>query len=164
MNLLLNAADAMAGDDTAQGGAINVRTAAVAVPPRGHETIRAATCPKGCDLLDKSVRLVGAPSIRVLCRAGDREIVFNLDPMYGRVNHRTTEPCDEGVIAAHLCPSCRTKLEAAGASLRRLRGACFRGAGAGAGPGGVVLPEGLPAHAVGCDGRPRTASVCSDPG
>jgi hypothetical protein len=81
------------------------------VPPRGHVTIRAATCPKGCDLLDKSVRLAGAPAIRVLRRAGDSETVFQLDSLYGRVNHRTTEPCDEGVVGAHFCPSCRTRLE-----------------------------------------------------
>lgn len=111
VNLLLNAADAVAGDDTSQGGTITVRTKAVAVPPRGHVTIRAASCPKGCDLLDKNVRLGGAPTIRVLRRAGDSEIVFHLDPLYGRVNHRTMEPCDEGVIGTHTCPSCRTKLE-----------------------------------------------------
>jgi signal transduction histidine kinase len=101
----------VAGHDTARGGTITVRTAALAVPPRGHVTIRAAACPKGCDLLDKSVRLAGAPSIRVLRRTGDSEIVLHLDPLYGRVNHRTMEPCDEGVIGTHLCPACRTKLE-----------------------------------------------------
>jgi two-component system, NtrC family, sensor kinase len=113
VNLLLNAADAIAGNDTTQGGTITVRTEAVAVPPRGHITIRAATCPKGCDLLDKSVRLAGTPTIRVLRRAGEREIVLHLDPLYGRVNHRTTEPCDEGVVGTHMCPSCRAKLEVA---------------------------------------------------
>lgn len=76
----LNAADAIAGAEDSPGGTITVRSAAVAVPPRGHVTIRAARCPKGCDLLDKSVRLAGAPTIRVLCGIGGREFIAQLDP------------------------------------------------------------------------------------
>ena len=111
VNLLLNAADAMAGGDASPGGSIRVRTSTVAVPPRGHATIRSATCPKGCDLLDSHVRLAGVPAIRVLRRALDREAVVHLDPVYGRANHRASEACDEGVIAAYLCPACRARLD-----------------------------------------------------
>jgi signal transduction histidine kinase len=111
VNLLLNAADAMAGGDAARGGSIRVRTSTVAVPARGNATIRSATCPKGCDLLDSHVRLAGVPAIRVIRRALDREAVVHLDPVYGRANHRATEACDEGVIATYLCPACRTRLD-----------------------------------------------------
>ena len=111
VNLLLNAADAIAGDDASAGGTIAIRTSLAAVPPRGHALIRAATCPKGCDLLDKSVRLAGVPTIRVLARVGDREIVFHMDPLYGRGNHRASEPRKEGEVALHLCPVCRARLE-----------------------------------------------------
>jgi signal transduction histidine kinase len=111
VNLLLNAADAIAGGDAAAGGSITVRTSSVAVPSRGNVTIRAAACPKGCDLLDSGVRLAGVPMIRVLRRAGDREVVAHLDPVYGRANHRAAEPCEEGVIAAYSCSVCRTRLE-----------------------------------------------------
>jgi two-component system, NtrC family, sensor kinase len=111
VNLLLNAADAIAGPDDSPGGTITVRTAAVALEPRGHAVIRKATCPKGCDLLDKSVRLAGLPTIRVLRRAGDREVVFHLDPLYGRANHRSAEPCEEGVLGSHCCPTCRARLD-----------------------------------------------------
>ncbi len=111
VNLLLNAADAMAGDDAPPGGSIRVRTSAVAVPPRGNATIRSARCPKGCDLLDPHVRLAGVPAIRVIRRVMDREAVVHLDPVYGRANHRASQPCDEGVIAAYLCPACRARLE-----------------------------------------------------
>jgi hypothetical protein len=41
----------------------------------------------------------------------DREAVVHLDPVYGRTNHRASEACDEGVVAAYLCPACRTRLE-----------------------------------------------------
>ncbi len=111
VNLVLNAADAIAGNDASQGGSISVRTSAIDVMPRGNALIRAAACPKGCDLLDKSVRLSGVPTIRVLRRTGDREVVFHLDPLYGRANHRAAEPCEEGVIGTHMCPTCRAKLE-----------------------------------------------------
>jgi len=111
VNLLLNAADAIAGDGASPGGSIRVRTSSVAVPPRGNVTIRAAKCPKGCDLLDGSVRLAGMPTVRVVRRATDCEAVVHLDPVYGRANHRASEPCEEGVLAAYLCPSCRTRLD-----------------------------------------------------
>jgi two-component system NtrC family sensor kinase len=111
VNLLLNAADAIAGNDAPAGGSITVRTSSVAVPSRGNAAIRAAACPKGCDLLNPNVRLAGVPTIRVLRRAADREVVVHLDPVYGRSNHRAAESCEEGVIASYLCSSCRTRLE-----------------------------------------------------
>ncbi len=111
VNLLLNAADAIAGKDAAAGGAITVRTTAIAVPPRGNATIRSAACPKGCDLLDSQARLAGVPTIRVLRRVEEREILVHLDPVYGRANHRAAAPCEEGVIAGYLCPVCRTRLD-----------------------------------------------------
>ena len=114
VNLLLNAADAIAGaDDTSRGGTITIGTALATVPARGHAIVRAAACPRGCDLLDKEVRLAGAPAIRVLRRVGDRESVMHMDPLYGRGHHRTSEPRPEGEIPAHLCPTCRASLDVA---------------------------------------------------
>jgi len=112
VNLLLNAADAVAGQDDGAGGSIRVRTEVVAVP-RFNVTIRAAACPKGCDLLDKGVRIAGAPAIHMLRRWDDHESTVHLDPVYGRFNHQAAESCDEGVIATYLCPICRTRLEIA---------------------------------------------------
>ena len=111
VNLLLNAADAIAADAASPGGSIRVRTSRIAVPPRGNAVILSATCPRGCDLLDGQVRLAGLPTIRVLRRAADREAVVHLDPVYGRANHRASEAADEGVIAVYLCPACRTRLD-----------------------------------------------------
>jgi two-component system, NtrC family, sensor kinase len=111
VNLLLNAADAIAGGEDAAGGTITVRTATVDVPSRGHAVMRTAACPKGCDLLDKNVRLAGNPAIRVIRRSGGRDILFHMDPVYGRANHRAAEPCDEGGIGVHLCPACHARLD-----------------------------------------------------
>jgi len=113
VNLLLNAADAIAGVGGAasRGGTITLRTELATVPPRGHAIVRTATCPRGCNLLDKDVRLAGVPAIRVLRRCGDREIVLHMDPVYGRANHRAPEPRQEGEVSAHLCPTCRTSLD-----------------------------------------------------
>ena len=52
--------------------------------------MRTASCPRGCDLLDKEVRLAGAPTIRVLRRIGDREGIMHMDPLYGRFGDRAT--------------------------------------------------------------------------
>ena len=111
VNLLLNAADAMAGADAAPGGSIRVRTSVVELPARGHATIRSAACPKGCDLLDGHARLAGVPTLRVLRRVGEREAVVHLDPVYGRTNHRASAPCEEGIIASYQCPSCHVRLD-----------------------------------------------------
>jgi two-component system, NtrC family, sensor kinase len=111
VNLLLNAADAIAGPEPSPGGSITLRTSEVDVPARGHAIIRAAACPKGCDLIDKETRLSGAPAIRTLRRLGEHETLFHLDPVYGGANHRASEPCEEGVVSSHLCPQCRIKLE-----------------------------------------------------
>ena len=111
VNLLLNAADAVAGQDGTSGGRIRVATAAVAVPPRGNALIRTAACPRGCDLLDPAVRIAGSPGIRVIRKIGERENLLRLDPVYGRANHQVPVPCEEGVIAGYLCPTCRARLE-----------------------------------------------------
>jgi two-component system NtrC family sensor kinase len=106
VNLLLNAADAI-GD---RGGAIRLESHAEQLPPHGHEPIRRATCPNGCDLLDPGMRIAGLPAIRVLREHGGREWTFHLDPVYGRANHLSAEPCEEGVIAPAACRRCRATL------------------------------------------------------
>ncbi len=107
MNLILNAADAVGKE----GGTIRVRTREVAVPPHGHAVIRVARCPKGCDLLDPSVRIGGHPGIRISRKHDDQDAVVHLDPVYGRVNHRASAPAPQGVLATHACPQCGAGLE-----------------------------------------------------
>jgi len=106
VNLLLNAADAI-GE---RGGTIRLTSRRAELPPRGHEQIRHAECPHGCDLLDPTTRVGGLPTIRVLRTHGGREWTLGLDPVYGRFNHVSAESCEEGVIALAACPRCRTTL------------------------------------------------------
>ncbi len=107
VNLIMNAADAI-GDD---GGTIFLATRPVDVPARGSTVIRTARCPKGCDLVDPGTRIGRYPGIRVLRRQEDRDTLVHLDPVYGRCNHRASEPLESGVVASYACPRCRTRLD-----------------------------------------------------
>jgi two-component system NtrC family sensor kinase len=106
VNLLLNAADAL-GE---RGGGIRLFTRRATIAPRGHAPIRRARCPNGCDLLDPGTRVGGLPAIRVLREYRGREWAMALDPVYGRFNQASAEPCEEGVVAPAACPRCRIAL------------------------------------------------------
>ena len=107
VNLIMNAADAI-GDG---GGTIFVSTRTVDVPARGFTVIRTARCPKGCDLIDPGTRIGRYPGVKVLRRQNDRDTLVHLDPVYGRVNHRATEPLEAGTLASYACPRCRARLD-----------------------------------------------------
>ncbi len=106
VNLVMNAADALNGE----GGHIHVSTADVELPARGHEVIRVARCPRGCDLLDGSTRFNGHPGIKVIRRQKDRDAVVLLDPVYGRGAHRSSEGLEAGEVSDFACPRCRASL------------------------------------------------------
>ena len=105
VNLLLNAADAI-GE---RGGAIRFASRRTELSPRGHEPIRRAVCPNGCNLLDTSTHVGGLVAIRILREQGGKEWTFCLDPVYGRFIH-SAEPCDDGVVAPASCPRCHISL------------------------------------------------------
>jgi signal transduction histidine kinase len=106
VNLVMNAADAI-GD---RGGTIDLTSRRTEVGPRGYVPIRRATCPKGCNLLDPETRIGGLAAIRVLRVLKGRETIFRLDPVYGRPNHVSSEPIEEGTTADLQCPRCRVTL------------------------------------------------------
>jgi len=106
VNLLLNAADAV-GE---RGGTIRLISRQAPLPPRGHEPIRRAVCPHGCNLLDASTRIGGLPAIRVLRQIQGHESSFCLGPVYGRFNHVSGEPSEEGIVGLATCPRCRVSL------------------------------------------------------
>jgi signal transduction histidine kinase len=106
VNLLVNAADAV----PAEGGHITVATQRRLVEPWGHAPISHARCPKGCDLLDASVRIGARPALRVLRTCDGRESVLHLDPVYGSFRHTARDACRSGAAAQFHCPRCRTSL------------------------------------------------------
>ena len=106
-NLVLNAADAV--NDA--GGSIRISTRQAAIQPFGHAQIRAATCPRGCNLLDAAVRIGGLAAIRVVQSWRGREVFVHMDPVYGRFNHLAAEGLEEGAVATHACPGCRKSLD-----------------------------------------------------
>ena len=116
VNLLLNAADAI-GE---RGGTIRLASRQASLPPCGHEPIRRAACPNGCDLLDPGTRIDGLhPAIRVLRQDRGREWSYALDPVYGRFKHVAAEPSEDGVVAPALCSRCRTTLVESDAACER---------------------------------------------
>jgi len=107
VNLVLNAADAV-GEE---GGTIRIRTRRDSIPAWGHAPIRRDACPRGCDLIDRETRIGGLPAILLVRQCAGRETLVRVDPIYGRANHRTQDPCDEGIVAEFLCPRCRVSLK-----------------------------------------------------
>lgn len=115
VNLVLNAADAI-GE---RGGTIRLSSGQAQLQPTGHEPIRRATCPNGCDLLLPDTRVGGLPVIRILRQHRGREWGYDLDPIYGHFNHFAAEPSEEGMIAPAVCPRCRVSLIEPGSSCER---------------------------------------------
>jgi hypothetical protein len=60
--------------------------------------------------VDAGTRIGGVPAIRVLREQQGRESGFCLDPVYGRFNHASAEPYEEGTVAPAACPRCRVTL------------------------------------------------------
>jgi signal transduction histidine kinase len=106
VNLLLNAADAIGPE----GGRIRVVTGIATLPPRGNAIIRHATCAKGHNLMDPSVRIGGLSAIKVLTRIGGSEVTMHLDPVYGRFHDVSSKTVQEGLTSTYSCPECRRDL------------------------------------------------------
>ena len=108
VNLLVNAADAIGKE----GGVIRLACSRAFLSPWGHAPIRWATCPRGCDLRDPTVKIGGLPSIRVnrLCHGRSTPLALHIDPVYGRFSDIASAVCDEGVEAVYTCPWCGVDL------------------------------------------------------
>ncbi len=110
VNLLVNAADAIGSG----GGSITIATRQASLPAWGHTPIRKAHCPRGCDLLDGTLKIGGASSIHITGACGGRSFSVHLDPLYGRFNDQAIEACEDGQFVAYSCAHCRTSLESPG--------------------------------------------------
>ena len=70
-----------------------------------------ARCPKGCDLMDETVKIGGHPSIKVKQRYEGREGTMNLDPVYGSFEHQSSLDIPKGAVVEFFCPGCGASLQ-----------------------------------------------------
>lgn len=107
INLIENASFAVGPD----GGTITISTLFTSLEPFGIAQIKQATCPKGHDLLDSTVKIDGMQSIKVNARFNGNEAVINMHPVYGSNNlHRYSQEIKNNTIAEFFCPTCDVSL------------------------------------------------------
>ncbi|MCK4547113.1 MAG: polyamine aminopropyltransferase [Candidatus Eisenbacteria sp.] len=106
--------DLIAGNQDPSGGTIMSEKRRedeiiISVPSKtihlGH-----VACPKGCNLIDASVRIGENPSISVLAECGGQKGILYLDPRYGSFENKYTFEIPEGEIIGLSCPHCGTDL------------------------------------------------------
>jgi len=83
INLVENAAYAI-GDSS---GKITISTELIQLAPYGITQIKKALCPKGHDLMDTTIKIEGAPSIKVKAKYNGNEGFIHLNPIYGKNDH-----------------------------------------------------------------------------
>ena len=70
-----------------------------------------AKCPKGCDLMDDSVKIGGYASIKVKLKYKGQEGTIHLDPIYGSFEHKSEIDMPKGEVAEFFCPKCGVTLQ-----------------------------------------------------
>jgi len=81
----------------------------VSVPPKTI-CFEHAACPKGCNLIDPTVRIGDNPSIGVMAACGNRKGMIHLDPRYGSYENRYSLEVADGEIVSLSCPHCGADL------------------------------------------------------
>ena len=76
----------------------------------GKIRIKDGRCPKGCDLMDPTVPLSGAPSIKVEASLAGKRASMHLNAFYGVYEYRTALPLEPGNVVELYCPSCGVSL------------------------------------------------------
>lgn len=108
INLIDNAAFAI-GES---GGRIIISTALIRLAPFGITQIKHATCPKGHDLMDPSIKIDGMPSIHIKARNNGNEGFINLNPIYGKNENYYGISLDKKSNITLYCPRCDISLVA----------------------------------------------------
>ena len=85
--------------------------------PEGVIGIRHASCPNGCDLMDRSKPIHDLPSIKVRYSVEGKEGIVNLDPLYGRFENVHDWDPPAGAVVEFTCSTC-------GVSLHSEEGTC----------------------------------------
>jgi len=122
INLIENAAYAVGK----KGGTISVEIEDTRIDPYGFAQIKGATCAKGHDLIDPSVKIDGMPSIKVKARVDETEGIINLHPIYGKnQNHRYGIEIQDKREIDISCPVCSGSLMETGRKCPKCNAAVF---------------------------------------
>lgn len=81
----------------------------ISVPPKTIR-LRHVACPKGCNLIDSSVRIKENPSIAVAVDYSGKKGPLYLDPRYGSFENKYTFEIPDGAVVRFYCPRCGTDL------------------------------------------------------
>ena len=106
INLIENATQAI-GEN---GGTIQIRSKSIRLEPFGIVQIKQARCPKGHDLMDKTIKIDGMPSIKLKAKFNGNEGFINLHPVYGKNHNRYGIEVATEVEFDLSCPVCSISL------------------------------------------------------
>jgi len=106
LNLLVNASDAISGDN----GKIVIKTSLTNLLPYGMTQIKTAVCPKRHNLIDNEVKIEAMPTIKVKIKTQKLSGYLNLDPIYGKNRHHYSIEVKPGEEIDVSCPRCNISL------------------------------------------------------
>lgn len=106
INLIVNAIDAVPSDE----GQIQISTSLVKLSPVGVSQIKNAVCRKRHSLIDNEIKIGSLPSVKVKATQNGKTGFINLDPIYGRHNHKYGFTVVEGKSIEMYCPRCEVSL------------------------------------------------------
>jgi signal transduction histidine kinase len=106
INLIENSVYAI-GDSS---GKISISTELIKLAPYGITHIKKALCPKGHDLMDTTIKIEGAPSIKVKAKHNGNEGYIHLNPVYGKNEHHYGIPMGKKGKLEFLCYKCGISL------------------------------------------------------
>lgn len=106
INLLDNAAYAIGEGN----GTITIITSIKEVVPYGNKQIKRATCSKGHNLIDPTLKMDGMPSIKVRASFNNNEGFINLHPIYGKNENSYGLDLKDDSELEISCPICKTSL------------------------------------------------------
>ena len=81
----------------------------ISIPPKTVHLEHVA-CPKGCNLIDASVRIGENPAIAVMAECRGKKGMIHLDPRYGAYENQYSFDIPEGEIVRLSCPHCGADL------------------------------------------------------
>ncbi len=106
INLIVNAIDAVPNDD----GQIQISTSLVKLSPLGVSQIKNAVCRKRHSLIDNEIKIGSLASVKVKATQNGVTGFINLDPIYGKHNHKYGFAVAEKKNIEMYCPRCEVSL------------------------------------------------------